>query len=147
MINTKELILNLSKDGRFSQKLNRQNCLDKLNLLLPKKIRDIILFNFVKHKTLYFAVEHQAYKMEVDYNSKIIRELINSFKVIDNCKFITEIEVIKTYIYTKKNIINDYAQTTKIFYKEKSFGNFENQANEKKIYQEFEKIRNIIKKK
>ena len=121
--------------------LLRQRCLNKLITLLPLKLKESVLYSYIRGSTLYFVLNHPGYVMEINYNKTLIKELLTLLQNRDKiCKEI-EVKQIKAYAkFTppKQNIIKSQYR-----YKEKAKGDFLEARNFQEL---FHKIKEAIKK-
>ena len=116
--------------------------LDKLVGVLPTHLKDGIDFYYTKNKILFFVLTHRLYKNEFKNNEQLIKSLLRQLKLTN----ILDVE----YFVTNKPKIPIKIQEQKItlpLYKRKSYGIFDNKAKNKNIYDKFEAIRELIKKK
>lgn len=131
-----EILSHLKNNPEF-RKINTQETIQKFIELLPLKLRKGIKFAYVKRQILYFVLTHPVYKMEFEYNKSLINTLLKKSNIanIDDMRFFV------TNIIEKKQ-----EETIKYeFYKERSFGIFENNIKNENLHNKIEKIRNIIK--
>ncbi len=144
MKDTKFIIQHLKNDPRFS-KLKQYECFNKLKKILSTNLQNAIKSTYEKNNILYFILVNHIYKMEFNYSLKLIIKLLNTLKSEHiECR---EIKDVKFFITNKIDDFKDLEQkSTNIFYEEKSKGDFKNLAEDKKIKEIFEDIRNIILK-
>lgn len=127
-------------------KLNTQSELDKLVSVLPVQLKNGVDFYYIKNRILFFALIHQGYMFEFKNkdNQNLIKTLLKQLKLnesIDDLKFfVTNKAVIKKTQDSRNKIIRP-------LYERKSWGIFDNKANDPKIHEKFENIRSLIKKK
>ncbi len=123
------------------KKVNTQSMLDKLVDILPLHLKDGIDFYYTKNNILFFVLTHQLYKNEFKNSKELIKTLLKHLKIediIDVEYFVTN----KPKIVTKEVI----KPIEIIPYKRRSYAIFDNNAKNKKIYDKFEDIRELIKK-
>lgn len=120
------------------KKINTNNTIEKLISALPPKLKKGVKFAYIKRQTLFFVLTHPVFKMEFEYNKSLIKSLLKSANIanVDDIQFFVTNKMEK-----KEEVIEQIPH-----FKERSYGIFENQAKDEKIYKTFEKIRNIIKK-
>ncbi len=116
--------------------------LDKLVDILPLHLKDGIDFYYTKNNILFFVLTHQLYKNEFKNSKELIKSLLKHIDI----DYIEEIEyfVSNKPKIRKKEIIKPIDI---IPYERKSYAIFDNNAKNKKIYDKFEDIRKLIKKK
>jgi len=131
----------------YDDKIKMQRCLKLLTKGLPSHLINNINYMYLKNDTLYFVTKHQAINFELYQKLNDIKTMLrfiqNKMKKCTSVK----IENIKAYTqYVKKKPqIQTYNDIK--FYIQKPNGDFKNLAKNKKIYEAFEEIREIIKNK
>jgi hypothetical protein len=135
-------ILNHIKINPTFKKVATQSMLDKLVNVLPSNLQNGIDFYYTKNKILFFVLTHQLYKNEFKNNKQLIKSLLKQLKL-------DYIEDIEYFVTNKpKPIIKKKTTTTyTLQYQRQSYAIFDNKAKNKKIYDKFEQIRELIKKK
>ena len=131
-----EILSHLKNNPEFS-KINTSFLIKKFIEVLPLKLKKGVKFAYVKNQTLYFVLTHPVYKMEFEYNKADIKSLLKSFKIAN----VEDIGFFVTNIIEKKENNKEVI----VFYKERSYGIFENKAKDEYIFKKFEKIRELIK--
>ena len=131
-----EILSHLKNNPEF-RKINTSLLIMKFIDVLPLKLKKGVKFGYVKNQTLYFVLTHPVYKMEFEYNKADIKSLLKSFKIAN----VEDIGFFVTNIIEKKENNKEVI----VFYKERSYGIFENKAKDEYIFKKFEKIRELIK--
>ena len=131
-----EILSHLKNNPEFS-KINTSFLIKKFIDILPLKLKKGVKFGYIKNQTLYFVLTHPVYKMEFEYNKADIKSLLKSFKIAN----VEDIGFFVTNIIEKKENNKEVI----VFYKERSYGIFENKAKDEYIFKKFEKIRELIK--
>ena len=131
-----EILSHLKNNPEFS-KINTSFLIKKFIEVLPLKLKKGVKFAYVKNQTLFFVLTHPVYKMEFEYNKADIKSLLKSFKIAN----VEDIGFFVTNIIEKKENNKEVI----VFYKERSYGIFENKAKDEYIFKKFEKIRELIK--
>lgn len=134
-----DILIHLKQQPHL-KKLNTNMILEKLISILPPRLKKGIKFAYIKHETLYFVLKHPVYKSEFEYNKQDIKALLKIIKLEDihDIRCFVSNEVDKKYTEVKQESPS---------YKERSNGYFDNNTNNKKLHQTFEKIRELIKEK
>ncbi len=131
-----EILSHLKKNPEF-RKINTSSSIEKFIEVLPLKLKKGVKFAYIKGQTLFFVLTHPVYKMEFEYNKADIKSLLK----MGNFENVTEIAFfVSNKIEKKKKIIK-----LEPLFKERAKGVFFNRANDEKIHEKFENIRNIIK--
>ena len=131
-----EILSHLKNNPEF-RKINTSLLIMKFIDILPLKLKKGVKFGYIKNQTLYFVLTHPIYKMEFEYNKADIKSLLKSFKIAN----VEDIGFFVTNIIEKKENNKEVI----VFYKERSYGIFENKAKDEYIFKKFEKIRELIK--
>ena len=75
--------------------LKRQECYQKYINLLSPKWQKAIAFVYVKDETLFIAVTHPGFKMELHYNRDLLKSLLIQLNTHDkNCKMLLASKVV-----------------------------------------------------
>jgi len=145
MKDSKTIISHLKKHPSLKT-LEQEECFDVLIKLLPNSLSNFIKFIYTKHDTLFFVLNHPSAKMEFNYKRNLIKEILKTIESFHpNCKCIN-LKEIKAFVSNKKTYKEEEQIETKIFYKERSNGNFENNSKDEKLHAIFEEIRKKIEK-
>ena len=145
MKDSKTIISHLKKHPSLKT-LEQEECFDVLIKLLPNSLSNFIKFIYTKHDTLFFVLNHPSAKMEFNYKRNLIKEILKTIESFHpNCKCIN-LKEIKAFVSNKKTYKEEEQIETKIFYKERSNGNFENNSKDEKLHAIFEEIRKEIEK-
>jgi hypothetical protein len=145
MKDSKTIISHLKKHPSLKT-LEKEECYELLIRLLPNSLSNFIKFIYIKHDTLFFVLTHQSAKMEFNYKSNLIKELLKKLETFHpKCKCIN-LTKIKSFVTNKKNETKNPKISSAIFYKERANGEFVNIAKDEKLYKIFEKIKEEIKK-
>jgi len=132
-----EILSHLKKNPEF-RKINTSTSIKKLIEVLPLKLKKGVKFAYIRAQTLHFVLTHPVYKIEFEYNKADIKALLKMLNFED----VTKIAFfVSNKIEKKKNI----KIKEEPLFKERAKGTFYNRANDDKIYEKFENIRNIIK--
>ena len=127
-------------------KIKIQKCLKLLTQGLPIHYKNNILYMYLKGETLYFVTKHQAINFELYQKLNDIKMMLRLIQnKMDRCHSI-KISNIKAFTTYAKKTTPKKIDNLK-FYKKQLKGDFKNLAKNKKIYEAFEEIREIIKNK
>ncbi len=131
-------------------KLEKIKSYKKLLKLLPLNFQRGVRFMYNKNDTLFFVFEHQGFLMEFnnlernnEYKKSFIKSLLKELIKHDKTCSCIDAEHIRAFV-TNKMPIKPPSSDTLPIYEERSRGEFENKAKNKKIHQLFEEIREII---
>lgn len=144
MKNSKSVIQHLKNYPQFS-KLKKYECFNKLKDVLPFKLQTGIKFIYSKYDTLFFVLTHNMYKMEFNYNLKVIIKLLKELqKIYSECSEIKNVKFFVSNKLTKE--YNKPEKPTEPYYKELAKGKFEILAKDENVKKILEEIREIISK-
>ena len=117
-----DVISSLQNEPRF-KKLQNVRCIDKIvNAFLPTT-RRFVEFGYIKNKTLFLVLSHNAGKQELDNNIKMIKEVLNRI-TIEECDGI-EFDQIRSFVTNKPRKKETHPKRETIpFYVERSNGEF-----------------------
>lgn len=145
MKDSKTIISHLKKHPSMKI-LNQEECYNILISLLPKSLTNSIKFLYTKHNTLFFVLNHPSAKMEFNYKRNLIKGLLKKLVSFHpNCKCI-DLEDVKAFVSNKKDPIEIALPPTKIYFIERSSGEFINSVKDEKLFELFEEIKKEIKK-
>lgn len=145
MKDSKTIISHLKKHPSLKT-LKQEECYEILIKLLPNSLTNFIKFMYTKNNTLFFVLNHPSAKMEFNYKRNLIKGLLNKLESFHpHCKCIN-LKEIKAFVSNKKMIKESKIVETKIFYPERSNGEFTNKTSNEKLHELFEQIREEINK-
>jgi hypothetical protein len=118
MKNSNQLVSHLRSQSAFAP-LNNLSCINAVKELLPQRLHRFILFGYIRHNILFFALNHPGAKQEFD-------NIISSIKT--PLKF-------------------SQGTPTEVAYEERAHGEFTNEIQNEKLHTIMEEIRQIINEK
>ena len=128
--------------------LKSHYCYQKFIASLSPKFQKAIAFIYVRENTLFIALSHPGFKMELNYNKDSLKDVLNMLTYVDkNCQ---SLKASKVVLFNSKHlsILKEEKIPSMItYYKEHSFGKFKIESEDKELIEAFEKIRNSIEKK
>ncbi len=124
--------------------LKQQECYQKYISLLSPKWQKAVAFVYIKEETLFIAVTHPGFKMELNYNRDLLKSLLIQLNTHDSsCKMMTASKVVifhsKYYAMPEEKV--SYVSVP--HYEERASGMFE-LPEDKTLKESFERIRAII---
>jgi len=127
--------------------LQSHYCYQKFISLLSPKFQKAIAFVYIKQETLFVALSHPGFKMELYYNKDLLKSILSLLrKQDDRCKFLVAKKIILFNSKYKSIIKDEKKQETIPYYQELSSGEFEIDCKDKKLKKAFENIKSLIKK-
>lgn len=137
------ILSHLSSRPQFKS-LKRQECYEKYISLLSNKWQKAVAFVYIKDETLFIAVTHPGFKMELNYNKDLLKSLLTQLdKHGKACEMMQAEKVVifhsKYYAMPQEKI--SYA--TIPHYHERAKGDFET-PEDKELKEKFERIKALI---
>jgi hypothetical protein len=127
--------------------LKSHYCYQKFISILSPKFQKAIAFVYVRDETLFVALSHPGFKMELNYKKDLLRDLLSMVaKTDEKCKTLHASKVI---LFNSKHlsiIKNEELISTVPYYKERSQGNFNIESEDKELLEAFNKIKKSIEK-
>jgi hypothetical protein len=125
--------------------LKSHYCYQKFISLLSPKFKKAIAFIYVRDDTLFVALSHPGFKMELNYNRDLLKSLLSMLAQQDEkCQNMSASKVI---LFNSKNHIfsqNKPQYNSVPYYKEIALGEFSIESEDKELLQAFENIRQSI---
>jgi len=144
MKNSKQLVSHLRSQSAFTP-LNNQSCINAVKELLPQRLHRFILFGYIRHNIVFFALNHPGAKQEFDNIINSIKTPLKQMPPL-SCKNY-EIYDVRAFVSHKKTISFSTNKPINEEYKERASASFDNDIKDKKLHNVFEEIRDIIKNK
>ena len=125
------------------KKLSQHQCIDAIKALLPPHLQTMVSFAYVKHKVLYFVLNHPGAKQEFDIIIASIKTPLKLYPPQKCQEF--DFEDIRAYVSHKPlQKASSNIRETVPYYKEQSDGSFDNSVKDEKLHKIIEKIRKVI---
>ena len=137
------ILSHLSSLPQFNS-LKRQECYEKYIGLLSSKWQKEIAFIYIKDATLFIAVTHPGFKMELNYNKDLLKILLTQLNTHD--KSCEGMQAEKVLIFHSKYHAMPEEKTsysTVPHYHERATGDFEI-PQDKELKAKFEHIKALI---
>ncbi|RLA70933.1 MAG: hypothetical protein DRG09_01760 [Epsilonproteobacteria bacterium] len=137
------ILSHLSSQPQFKS-LKRQECYQKYINLLSHKWQKAVAFVYIKDETLFIAVTHPGFKMELNYNRDLLKSLLMQLNTYDaSCQKMTADKVV--VFHSKYHAMPEEKAfcSTVPHYHERSSGTFDIPADEK-LKEAFERIKTLI---
>lgn len=142
MKNSKQLVSHLRSQSAFSP-LSNLSCIEAIKELLPPRLHRFILFGYIRHNIVFFALNHPGAKQEFDNIINSIKTPLKRMPPASCNKF--EIYDVRAFVSHKKTLKFTLSKPEEQHYNERSKAEFENSIKDNKLHQVMEDIRNIIK--
>ncbi len=137
------ILSHLSSLPQFKS-LKRQACYEKYIGLLSNKWQKAIAFIYIKDATLFIAVTHPGFKMELNYNRDLLKSLLTQLCTHD--KSCEEMQADKVIIFHSRYYAmpeEKTSYTTVPHYEERASGDFE-LPQDAELKARFEHIKTLI---
>jgi len=137
------ILSHLSSQPQFKS-LKRQECYQKYINLLSLKWQKAVAFVYIKDNTLFIAVTHPGFKMELNYNRDLLKTLLTELNRHDEACQMMQAE--KVVVFHSKYYAMPQEKVSYVsvpHYHERAKGNFETPS-DKELKETFERIRAIV---
>ena len=126
--------------------LKQQVCYKKYLSLLGKKYQKAIAFLYIKDDTLFLAVTHPGFKMELNYNKDLLKSILTQLTTLDkSCEMMKAGKIVVFHSKYHPMETKADAVSTVPYYNELSTASFEINEEDKELKEKFEKIKAQIK--
>jgi hypothetical protein len=125
--------------------LKQQECYHKFITLLGKHLQNAIAFVYVKNQTLFVAVKHPGFKMELHYNRDLLKSVLTQLTTHDDkCSMLQAEKVI--IFHSKYHPVKRKKQEEETipYYEELAKSEFTIQTEDEALKAQFEKIKETI---
>ena len=127
--------------------LKSHYCYQKFISLLNPRFKKAIAFVYVRDDTLFVALSHPGFKMELNYNKDLLKSLLSMLaKSDDKCK---DMKASKVVLFNSKHlsiIKEETIVSTVPHYREMALGEFTIESEDKDLQVAFNKIKKSIEK-
>ena len=138
------ILSHLSSQPQF-RFLKQQVCYKKYISLLGAKYQKAVAFVYIKDDTLFIAVTHPGFKMELNYNKDLLISLLRQLNTYDeSCETMEASKVV--VFHSKYHPVKKEIETisTVPYYAELASTNFSIQSNDDELIEKFENIKKYI---
>ena len=127
--------------------LKSHYCYQKFISLLNPRFQKAIAFVYVKEETLFVALSHPGFKMEMNYNKELLLSLLDILsKQDEKCQ---RLKAKKVILFNSKHISiikEKKIESTVPYYQEMALGEFSIESEDEEIIKAFEAVRDAIEK-
>jgi len=139
------ILSHLSNQPQFKF-LKQQVCYKKYISLLTPKYQKAIAFIYIKNNTLFIAVTHPGFKMELNYNRDLLKSVLTQLSNHDvACEMLQAKDVVifhsKYHPVEKEHM----EESTVPYYNELASSDFDIESEDTEIIAKFEQIKEQIK--
>ena len=138
------ILSHLSSQPQFRY-LKQQACYTKYISLLTQKYQKAIAFVYIKDDTLFIAVKHPGFKMELNYNRDLLKSLLTQLNTYDTeCEMMSASKVV--VFHSKYHPMQKSTETISAvpYYTELASSEFEIHAQDSELKEKFEHIKEAI---
>ena len=127
--------------------LKRHYCYQKFISLLSPKFQKAIAFVYVRENTLFVALSHPGFKMELNYNKDLLKNLLTILAQQDTkCQNMKAERVVLFNAKHHKFSQKEPTYNSVPHYQEMALGEFTIESDDEELKKAFEKIRHSIEK-
>ncbi len=113
---------------------------------MGKKWQKAIAFVYIKNETLFVAVTHPGFKMELHYNRDLLKSVLTKLASLDKtCTMLQAQKVIIFYSKYRSVFKEDRTQETVPYYEELASSDFTIDTQDPELQKSFEKIKETIR--
>ena len=127
--------------------LKSHYCYQKFISLLNPRFKKAIAFVYVRDETLFVALSHPGFKMELNYNKDLLKSLLSMLaKSDEKCQHMSASKVV---LFNSKHlsiIKEEKIESTVPYYQEMALGEFTIESEDSELLEAFNKIRALIEK-
>jgi len=127
--------------------LKSHYCYQKFISLLNPRFKKAIAFVYIRDNTLFVALSHPGFKMELNYNKDLLKSLLTMLvKSDEKCQ---QMKASKVVLFNSKHlsiIKEEIIESTVPHYKEMALGEFTIESEDKELIEAFNKIKKSIEK-
>ncbi|WP_424556890.1 hypothetical protein [Sulfurovum sp.] len=143
MKNASMILSHLSSQPHFKS-LKRQECYQKYINLLSSKWQKAVAFVYIKDETLFIAVTHPGFKMELNYNRDLLKSLLTQLNRHDQTCKTMQAEKVVVFHSKYHAMPQEKASYESVpHYHERAEGNFDTPSDEE-LKEKFERIKSIV---
>jgi len=144
MKNASMILSHLTGQPQFKY-LKRQKCYQKYISLLGMKWQKAIAFVYAKNDTLFIAVTHPGFKMELNYNKDLLKSVLTQMANHDkSCAFLQVNDVIIFHSKYRPLPKETKKEETIPYYHELASSNFTITVSDPDIKAKFEETKSLI---
>lgn len=139
-----EIISHLSSQPQFKL-LKQQECYHKYIRILGNKWQKAIAFVYIREDTLFVAIKHPGFKMELNYNKDLLISLLKDLNRYDkSCEMMraSSVVVFHSKYFPMEKPKSLYKSVP--HYAERANGDFINYGDDK-LKEKFENIKRVIR--
>jgi len=139
------ILSHLSTQPQFKY-LKQEGCYQKYISLLGAKWQKAVAFIYIKNDTLFVAVTHPGFKMELHYNRDLLKSLLTQMASLDpECKMMCADKVVVFHSKYRSVVKDEGPVSTVPYYSELSSADFALEGLSEELKAKFEETKELIK--
>ncbi len=139
------ILSHLSNQPQFKV-LKQESCYKKYLSLLGAKWQKAIAFIYIKENTLFLAVTHPGFKMELNYNKDLLRSVLTQLSSIDSACEMLKADKVVVFHSKYRSIVKDLPEESTVpYYNERASSEFIIENQDEDLKKKFEQIKVQIK--
>ncbi len=140
------MILSHLTDQPQFRSLKQHACYKKFISLLGAKWQKAVAFVYIQNDTLFVAVTHPGFKMELNYNKDILKGVLTQLSNLDKACEMLQAEKIAIFHSKYRSIIKEDADISTVpYYNELASAKFSIESDDEELREKFEAIREQIR--
>jgi hypothetical protein len=145
MKNASVILSHLVSQPQFKV-LKQQECYRKFISLLGSKWQKAIAFVYIRNHTLFVAVTHPGFKMELHYNRDLLKSVLTQLAShTRECAMLQAEEVVVFHSKYRSIVKEEREEETVPYYNELASDSFEILSDDRELKARFEKIKESIR--
>ena len=140
------ILSHLSTQPQFKY-LKQEGCYQKYISLLGAKWQKAVAFIYIKNDTLFVAVTHPGFKMELHYNRDLLKSLLTQMASLDSeCKMMQADKVVVFHSKYRSIVTEEPDESTVPYYNELATSEFDIEDLDEDLKEKFMQIKETIQK-
>jgi len=140
------ILSHLANQPQF-RSLKQHACYKKFLSLLGTKWQKAIAFVYIQNDTLFVAVTHPGFKMELNYNKDILKSILTQLSTLDkSCELLHAEKVVIFHSKYRSALPQDSDRSTVPRYNELASANFSIESQDEELKAKFEEIQTHIQR-
>jgi len=138
------ILSHLSDQPQFKF-LKQHRCYKKFISLLGAKWQKAIAFVYIQNHTLFVAVTHPGFKMELNYNKDILKSVLTQLATLDKACDMLQAEKVTIFHSKYRSIVQESTEESTIpYYSELASSRFDIQSQDEALKAKFETTKACI---
>ncbi len=135
------ILSHLSNQPQFKY-LKQEGCYKKYISLLSSKWQKAVAFIYIKNETLFIAVTHPGFKMELNYNRDLLISLLKQLSRLDEkCKMLQADKAVIFHSKYRSIVKETPEESTVPYYNELAHADFSTEELDDDLKEKFETIK------